>query len=209
MEEIIALEIIEKVYERWDEIISNINSESIDVYLWLGNEYNKGNVKNNLVFQFVFRSYYGLDSAGLTDEQKKCFFELLADKEVSLEKILEELYELPTLRKKNKNTIQFSFATKLLHTINNNKPIFDAKVSAVIHKNKRGNDRESKIKSCLEIYNFLKNLYSDLLNNEKIKKLISKFRSKFDVTENQMTDIKILDFIIWSLGNLEENNRAK
>lgn len=201
IQEIKELKIIEKIYKRRDEIISRIEPESIGVYLWLKNEYNKGDVKKNLVFQFVFRSYYGLDSAGLSDKQKKRFFELMADKKVTLEKILEELYKLPTL--KNKQAIQFSFATKLLHTINNNKPIFDAKVSAVIHKNRGGNDEKSKIESCREIYNFLENLYLILVEEEKIRKIISKFRLKFHVAQNQMTDSKILDFIIWSLGKME------
>ncbi len=206
MEEIANLKIIEKVYRRQDEIMSKIDSESIDVYLWLKNEYNKGHVKNNLVFQFIFRSYYRLDSAGLTEKQKKHFFELMTDKKVNLEKVLDELYELPTLRKRK--TIQFSFATKLLHTINNNKPIFDAEVSAIIHKSVSGNNKKSKIESCREIYDFLENIYLILVKEEKIKKVIFKFRSKFHITENQITDIKILDFMIWSLGKLERNKKS-
>ena len=207
MEEIINLKIIEKIYWLRDEIISNINSESVDVYLWLKNEYGKGNVNKNLVFQFTFRSYYRLDSAGLTEKQKGRFFELMTDKKVNLEKILEELYKLPTLREKK--TIQFSFATKLLHTINNNKPIFDSEVAAIIHRKVSGNNKKSKIESCREIYSFLEDLYFILVKEKKIKKVISKFRSRFDIAQNQITDIKILDFIIWSLGRLERNKVRK
>ena len=81
-------QIIKKIFEQQDEILSNLNFESIDVYLFLKNEYEKGNILNNFVFQFVFRSYYRLDSAGLSDKIKKHYFELLAGKQTKLERIL-------------------------------------------------------------------------------------------------------------------------
>jgi len=198
--------IIEEILEKQKEILTNRDSESISVYLFLKKEYEKGNIKNNGVFQFVFRSYYRLDNAGLGEKLKNKYFELLANKQNDLSKILSELYKILSLRKLN--TIQFSFATKLLHTIDNNNPIFDAEVSRVIHKRVSGRTRDEKIKSCLEIYEFLKNEYGDFLQNEQIKKLILEFRERFNVSKDKMSDIKILDFIVWSLGKIQEKNYA-
>src|SRR3989344_1065163 len=171
--------VVEEILSKEDEILKNIGKESISVYLFLKNEYKKGNIKNNNLFQFVFRSYYGLDRAGLGDKLK----------EVS--------------NQRGQNTIQFSFATKLLHAIDNNSPISDAKILRVFYKRRRTDgSKEEKIKSCLEIYEFLKDTYSCFLQEGQLKKLILKFREKFDVTENKMSDIKVVDFIIWSLGKL-------
>ncbi len=155
------------------------------------------------MFQFVFRSYYRLDNAGLGDLLKKHYFKLLADKQTNLEKILVELYKIPSL--KNINTIQFSFATKLLHTIDENKPIFDSEVSDVIHRKVTGKTKDEKIKSCIKIYQEIENLYKELLLDERIKKIISKIRLMFSVKENDILDTKILDFIIWSLGKIIKN----
>ena len=74
-------DIIKEIFKRQDEILSNIDRESIVVYLFLKNEYAKSDGGNNAVFQFVFRSYYGLDGAGLSGKFKKRFFKLLEQKE--------------------------------------------------------------------------------------------------------------------------------
>lgn len=141
--------IIEEISNKQGGILSNIDKESIDVYLFLKKEYKKGNINNNLLFQFLFRSYYRLDNAGLSSKLKKRYFELLAKKEQDLTKILLELYKIHTL--KGKNSVQFSFATKLLHTIDNKKPISDTEVLRVFHKNIPGKKLE-KIKYCLRVY---------------------------------------------------------
>ena len=209
-------EIVEKIYKKREEIIDNIDQESVDVYLWIKNEYEKNgdNIRGNKVFQFVFRSYYRLDNAGLSNEQKECFFKLLAQKESRLNIILEELHKLPTLRKKNGkpvHTVQFSFATKLLHTLDDTNPIFDSEIARVIRKSFHGKDKEERMESCEEIYSYLKELETQLISDSKIQQVIKEFRLKFESTlrENQMTNEKVLDFLLWSLGKLIKNEAKK
>lgn len=134
--------IIKEIDEKQDNILKNLSSEDIDVYSFLKNEYAKENISKNLLFQFVFRSYYGLENAGLSYELKSRYFELLADKQTNLEIILSELYEIPTA--KGKHSIQFSFATKLLHTIDNNKPIYDSKVAKITNMYNEGANKNKK-----------------------------------------------------------------
>jgi len=69
-------EIIQQIEEKQEEILKYLDFESIAVYSFIKNEYAQGNIQENLVFQFVFRRFYGLDNAGLSDEMKKCFFKL-------------------------------------------------------------------------------------------------------------------------------------
>ena len=198
--------IIKEIDEEQDGILSRLTFESIAVYSFLKNEYAKENILNNLVFQFVFISYYKLDNAGLSDEIKRCFFELLAQKQTNLELILSKLYEIPTL--KGVNTIQFSFATKLLHTIDNDKPLFDSNVEKSTNIKLRGSDKDTKIRSRIEAYDSLEKLYAKLKEDDKTKKLISKFRLKFKVNDEKIFDTKVLDFIMWSLGR-PKNQRKK
>ena len=194
--------IIKEIDEKQDGILSELTFESIAVYSFLKNEYAKENIRNNLVFHFVFRSYYGLDNAGLSDGIKSHFFELLAEKQTNLGLILSKLYEIPRLQ--DDNSIQFSFATKLLHTIDNDKPIFDSNVEKSTNIKLRGSDRDTKIRSRIEAYDSLEKLYAKLKEDDKTKKLISKFRLKFKVDEEKISDTKVLDFIMWSLGKLKK-----
>lgn len=196
--------IIEEIKDNKKLIFDNIKQESISVYLFLKNEHKKRNIGNNLLFQFIFRSYYRLDNGGLGDKLKERYFVLLSNKQKDLKKILSELYKIPTLNSKNKNTIQFSFATKLIHTLDNNKPIFDTEVSRVILEKVQGKNKRDKIDSYLKIYEGLEGLYTSLLKDGDIKNIIKKFRSKFKVKNNSISAIKVLDFIIWSLGKLKK-----
>lgn len=195
-------QIIQNIIEKQDQILSNLNFEDIAVYIFIKNEYDKGDILNNFVFQYVFKSWYRIDKAGWSNEMKNCFFKLLSEKQIDLKIILSKIYEIPTLR--GRNTIQFVFATKLLHTIDNEYPIFDSMVSEVTEKKVNGNNKNEKINSCIEIQNYLKELYNEKLKTDgEVKKVISEFRSKFEkVDSEKISDIKILDFIIWSLAQL-------
>jgi hypothetical protein len=197
--------IIEKISEGQGTLFSGIKQESIDVYKFLQDEYMKGSIESNYLFQFVFRSYYRLDNAGLSDKMKESFFRLLSNKKVTLKDILSELYNIPTL--KGKQTIQFSFATKLLHTINNDLPIFDSEVGMVFNMRVKGADKNKKIDSCEEIYAKLRDLYEELQNNKQIKEIVSKFRRHFNLT-TEISDGKVLDFIIWSLGKTMKKTQS-
>ena len=73
------------------------------------------------MFQFTYRSFYRLDNAGLTPEFKSRYFELLQEyriKPIDLKDICVDLYEYKT--RKGYNSVQFSFATKLANTIDEN-----------------------------------------------------------------------------------------
>jgi hypothetical protein len=198
--------ILEEILNKQKEILARIDPESISVYLFLKKEYKKGNIISNHLFQFVFRSYYRLDNAGLGDKIKNEYFKLLAEKESSLEKILLRLYKIKNER--GLNTVQFSFATKLLHTLDNSLPIYDTEVFRVIHKKPTG-EKIQKIKSCLDIYESLKEEYSGLLLDPRTEGLLLSFRKKFNVSETQISNVKTLDFIIWSLGKIKKKKKHR
>jgi len=194
-------EIINEIDRNQDKILSNLKQEHIDIYCWIKKEFDKDkNIAKDLEFQRKFKVFYIMNSAGLSDKQKEKFFELLSNKEKNLEYILSELYKIP--RRDGKNSIQFSFATKLIYTVDNTKPIYDRNVAKIINKNVLGANEKEKINSCIEIFNYLNELYLSLIKENKIKKVISRFRKKFDVNKNRISDVKILDFIIWSLGDV-------
>lgn len=193
--------IIADIVKNKDKILSNLKQKDIDKYCYIKNRFEEGGILNDLKFQSVFKQFYIMNSAGLSNDWKKHFFKLLSDKQCDLKNILSQLYKIPRLD--GAHSVQFSFSTKLLHTINNEKPIYDRMVGIVVNKIVAGLNKAEKIQSCLEIYDFLERLYSILAKSEKIKSVINEFRSKFNVGRQDMSDVKVLDFIIWSLGNIK------
>jgi hypothetical protein len=167
--------------------------ESIRVYEWL--EAHKEEPEN-AVFQFVFRSYYRIDNAGLTSDWKERYFEFLSQRERSLKTILEGLYHIPT--KKNVKSLQFSFATKLLHTLDTNQPIYDSKVAELLGLPvKKGTDFAANITTCIAVYENLRQAQQQLLLDEGIKNQIAALKDRY---KSQISDEKALDFLLWSAG---------
>jgi len=132
---------------------------------------------------------------------------ILAEKQTDLKTILSELHK--PLTKKGNHSIQFSFATKLLHTIDNSKPIFDKEIESVTYSRPKHSDKDTMIQSYIELYNNLERLNAELLKNNKIQMVISKFRFQFQVDKEKISNVKALDFIMWSLGKIKENERVK
>ncbi len=192
--------IIAEIIKNKDKILSNLKQKDTDKYCYIKKRFEDGNILNDLKFQAVFKQFYIMNSAGLSEECKKCFFRLLSEKQCDLKYILSELYEIPRLNKTK--SIQFSFATKLIHTVDNRKPIYDRFVGYIIDKKVEGISKDEKIASCLKIYNFLDNLYQRIINDNKIKHIINDFRVKFNASEQNISDEKILDFMLWSLGSI-------
>ena len=168
-------------------------------------------LSNNIDDQFerVFCGFYIMNGArGLTKQQKKEFFKLLSLRENDLEKILKLLYKVPGY--KNSHRIFLSFGTKLLHTINENLPIYDGNISHVLELPSQTYPAsfEEKIKNRIDIYKTLKEKFDILLADVEIKNFITSVRqelqnkavlNKFNWQNKYISDTKLLDSLLWAL----------
>lgn len=207
-----AHQIFKKVHKRLDEILENLDRESIDVYNFLNAEFKKGDVTRNYLFQFVFRSFYRLDNAGLTPEFKSRYFELMEGNrgnksmEINIEELLKELEKIPRIKEnkteEKKGSFQFTFATKLKNTLDENYPIYDFKVSKAIigSSYSPAGKFEKKLKSYLSRLEVIRKTYSYIIENESFASIFSDFDKSFP--DNGLSDLKKLDFIFWSYGKL-------
>ncbi len=186
-------------------IIDGIGRESVDVYLFLLEEFARGPVTENFVFQFVYRSFYGIDQAGLTPKFKSAYFEYLEQHrgvlELDLGAVTERLRNFPN--RKGDTTLQFSFVTKLANTVNSSYPIYDGEIAKVFafqapYSYKPFSDR---LKLYLDFYEFLRQFYKDVTADESMKVLVELFKSTYS-TAVGIPPVKILDFIFWSSGKL-------
>lgn len=190
--------LVEQLLENKDEISKGVKQESIDVYKFLMAAHRASGSVNENVFRFVYRSFYGLDR-WLTPEMQDKYFVLLKKHETSLEEVLEELYKHKSYDGKQK--YHLSFATKLLHTVNDELPIYDTKVNCIL----KLATRKPKLDSCTDVYKQLKEEYVALLKAERVKGLITELKKRYDA--ESISDVKALDFVLWSLGGLNEKER--
>jgi len=195
-------DMVKELIQKEDEILIKVGKENVYIYIFLMKEFKKGGILDNHVFQFVFKAFYQMNNPGFSKEQKKRFFQLLNQKQQNLDKIISDLYSI-------KKNIQFSFTTKLLHTIDTSKPIFDKYVGRSL---KMGNlyganqTRPKRIDLCLKkidsCYELLTNRTQELLSRKEVQKMIEDFHKMYP-NERQISDTKVLDFILWTYGKLD------
>jgi hypothetical protein len=164
-----------------DAILFNISIESIEVYSFLKREYNDSNIIGNHLFQFVFRNFYRLDNAGLIDEFKTEYFNILQEykklDKFDFKMVLTRLYAFKN--KKGHDAFQFSFVTKMQNMIFENKPIYDKYVAEVFNY-KRVHQKEFSIK--IDIYSSrleeINNSYLNILKNKRLIDILTLFDLK-------------------------------
>jgi len=188
-----------------DIIIRNIKEESLATYCFLQKQWKSSSAVKNKLFQFVYRSFYRMDNAGLTDEFKERYFELMEinrnKKNIDLEEISEDLGRFKNLKKQD--TLQFSFITKLASTIDTQFPIYDKKIAtAYKFKNYYKKDVILRFPPLIDFYNFLKEDYETILNENKLVKSLATFDAEFFEYKDSISLVKKIDFILWSAGDL-------
>lgn len=154
-------------------IVKNIAPESVDVYLFLSEQFSRGDVRTNYLLQFGFRSFYRIDNAGLIHEFKKKYFELTEHAnepgKLNLECLSRELYKHPNL--KGNSTLQFFFVSKLAHTVDASYPIFESEIAGLYGLKRPANRKEfdERLNDYLTFYSKLKSDYDDVLEKEVLQ----------------------------------------
>jgi hypothetical protein len=179
----------------------------VDDYLRLFDEFARGPVTQNQTFQSVFRSFYRLDIGGLTPEFKSAYFECMESARrnsiVDLTAIVKELHRIPN-RKGQKN-LQFSFVTKLAHTINPNYyPIYDAQVAKCFAFRAPYNYKpfDTRLQEYLAFYESVRKFYEEAAVQGRMKELIGLFEGTYSPAACRVPPVKVWDFIFWSAGRL-------
>lgn len=185
-------------------IVDNIPMESPYVYLYLKEQFQNSDVSCNMVFQFFYRSFYRLDNAGLTADFKSDYFRIMERHRnydtFDVKEILDRLYQIKNL--KGQSTIQFSFVTKMMNTINDNAPIYDNEVRKVFGLNRPSYSmsKEKRIDEYLHQLAHISHAYSTILNQFHDNSALKRFDQRFQNV--QIGQVKKLDFIMWSAGKM-------
>lgn len=145
-----------------------------------------------------FNAYYGVRR---NEEWRKAYYNFFEknknNKNITFEEIIRYLHNNPKVQ-----NVEPSFSSKMLATINPNKPIWDKYVLKHLKIRVKEKDKDKKIKEAISIYKQIEEKYKEYLEDNNIKETINKMKKI--LSDERITDIKILDYIIW-ITEKEEN----
>ncbi len=155
-------------------------------------------------YQAKYRRYWGMDAAHLSAGFREAYFNELRsalDNPTDLGTLVARLHETPTYGN-GRRSLQFSFATKLLHTTDRRTPIYDSFVAAFYFFEPLGPARplEDRIRKLVSFHDFLSAEFARVLAGGLLAKSILAFRSRF--MPQCFTDERIIDALIWAYVDL-------
>lgn len=156
---------------------------------------------SNEEFQRKFTGFYRVRR---NEKWRKAFFkefENYSSQNADFEAILKKLW-----KNKDIQRLEASFASKMLHTICDQKPIWDSIVvnyqlgikTPVKKQKATAADEENRFEKIVEIYGKICKGYKKLIKSETGTKIIKFFDGTFGVSE--ISEIKKIDFILWAAG---------
>lgn len=166
-------------------------------------EVESGEYENDSDFRKKFNGYFKVRQRPKDWYDK--YYELLGkqrEEESSFEDLLGTLFPY-------NNSVEVSFVSKLMASIDPSYPIWDSFVLKNLGLDKQWNkynfkDKDIRIEKAAEIYEQIKTKYSDFLNSEEGKKCIKIFDELFPNYKGKINDVKKIDFWLWSKRKEEE-----
>ena len=165
-------------------------SFGLDKYRVIMDRFNKTNISADVNFQRMFNGFYVVRR----NEQWRTiyydYFENIKDKNIEFADIITYIYD-------NTGNIEPSFASKMLATINPNKPIWDRFVLQNLNIELTGKTQEERLQNAIKLYADIELWYNDFLKTNKAKECIQCFDEILPDCK-WIYDIKKIDCILWS-----------
>lgn len=178
---------------KFEEIQKNwlINYLGLKDYNYLINELKNVNVSTDIDYQRTFNSFYKIRR---NEDWRKIFYSYFEEnkynKNLTFEDIIRHLYD-------KTGNVEASFSSKLLATINPKMPIWDQYVVKNINLNLLGNTKEERLQNAIDLYDKIIEEFNILLERGDVQNSIKQIKTL--IGEYEIEDVKILDFILWSI----------
>jgi len=185
-------------------IIEEITQEDIDLYAFIQKQFNKQKSgAPGKKFKKLFPLYYGTRINQIPTYFDKLFDNILYNTLHKIEKfdelkiIFEELLDYFHT---DSGKYQYSYISKLIHTVNPDFPIYDSYVMNALELDESYDTGRRRKEFWNLIYKKINNIYQVIIEEELLKEVIEDFSLKREITA--MNNIKILDFLFWGAGAL-------
>jgi hypothetical protein len=156
-------------------------------------------------FKKEYKDFYMGEKVDRNPQWDSIYFSFMekhkTDNTLTFEQVLRHLRD-----KTESHWIEKSFASKLLHTINRDKPIWDTHVMKALGVEEEikiameVEEEETKFERVLEIYDRLVRWYDEFKNSENAKMMVTAFDKSFRAYAG-ISETKKIDFILWWIGN--------
>jgi hypothetical protein len=176
-------------------IIDGIGPQDVTEYDWLCQHVREA---DTAAYQQRYKNFWGMNVAQLSSGFYATYFNFLKLSAVpALKTLCQTLFDSST-RRDGRQTLQFSFATKLLHTLDPRLPIYDSFVARFFLFEPPSSDcpLSERIGRLIAFHDFLIAEYRRLINGGHLETAISTFRQRLN--PQQQTDEKIIDWLLWS-----------
>ncbi|MEO5990179.1 MAG: hypothetical protein ABIP68_00970, partial [Ferruginibacter sp.] len=165
--------------KKYEQIMAYFNSNPAPILNWEDEHF--------LLFKRTYNHFYRVRR---NEEFQKRYFQLLFenDRDCQFGYLLEEIY-------KQTNRLEASFASKMMHTLNPEMPIWDAEVLKKVKVNAPkywSSNRKSETILC---YKHIQKWYNETLTSGEGKSMLAIFNSKCGAIK--ITDLKKIDFMLW------------
>ena len=190
-----------KILNNQNIIIEKIPPQMLNTYYWLQDNLHLRNVARDLEYRRKFAGYYRMRF--VSQQYRDSFFSLFEaiknDPDISFVDVARQLSQVDGRH-------EFSFISKMLHTIDPSRPIYDSQVDQAlqIHRTYLPNI-DAKIWQDEEILKQISFVYRCLeAASEMVEPLVA-----FDriIPNRTMSIAKKLDFLLWALGGIEKKVR--
>ena len=156
-------------------------------------------------FRDLFTRFYAMNAAGLTQEFRSRYFQLLfksrgiENGKPNLPLIFEELRKADP----KDHRIQFAFVSKLVNIHVESSPIWDTNVLRFFGKNLPFSlyDRKVRIAWFVKFLSELATTYLTWAEDARVKAVLENFKSR-DAQLGQCHVVRLMDFLVWKAGKL-------
>lgn len=178
-------------------ILNTIPQNHVTEYDWLIQNLDQCGTPE---YQARYRKYWRLNTAQLSANYCNDYFQSLQSARLNpptAGNLAHQLYATPT-HKGGRQSLQFSFATKLLHMVNPNTPIYDSMVGAFYFFQAPGPKiaLPQRVAALVMFHNYLGQEYQRICANNLLAVSIQAFRQRFN--PHHFTEEKVIDSLIWA-----------
>ena len=188
--------ILEKIRQNQSAIMEKLNPKVLATYCWLQDNLHKRNVAVDTEYRKKFSGYYRMRfvSQEYRDQFFKLFEEIKSESSPSFSAVSQKLFQVDGKH-------EFSFITKMLHTIEPSRPIYDSQVDIAlgIHRYYQANFEE-KLRQDEHILAQISAAYRELASSPGMIELLAEFDKI--IPGHTMSAEKKIDFILWALGGI-------
>lgn len=180
-----------------------ITKETILPYIELKNLFISVAQDKRPKFEKAFRKYYGMNSAGLSQEFFDAFFKIMhefkkGESPPNGKALLENLYKIK--RKKGDHSMQYSFVSKMLNLLDEDHPIIDKHVKNILKiKPLLKGSNEEKLKWYEETVRKIRDEYAIFLEVPAIRAALGELERRIPEIR-PLSSTRKLDFLLFYVG---------